>query len=197
MQILYRTGIQEDCPRLAELMYEASAGVADFLYEGLVPGTTPVEILARGLAADRHPHSYRDMAVAEADGRLVGLALSYPAQRHRITPEMRGFFPAERLEHLRPLYDTRVDGSWYLDTMSVDPDFRRRRVGLGLVERTKEKARENGFDVVSLLVFADNTPAVSLYRRTGFEVVDEAHLGPSPWLRYRGASLLMKTSLSS
>jgi len=192
---LYRTGTRDDCPRLAELIHEASAGIADYLYEGLVPGSTSVEILARGLTVEDHPHGYRNTVVAEAGGGIVGVTLSYPAEEHRITPAMQRFFPAERLEGLRPLYEARVEGSWFLDAMSVDPEFRRRQIGLGLVERTKETARRNGYGVLSLLVFEDNTPAVGLYLRTGFEVVREVRIGRIPRFRYQGVSLLMKADL--
>lgn len=196
MEVLYRTGLRDECARLAELIHEASAGIAEYLYDGLVRGSTSIELLARGLAIEDHPHCYRNTVVAEAGGGIAGVALSYPAAAHRLTPAMWRFFPAERLESLRPLYEARLDGSFFLDAMSVDPAWRRRGIGRGLVERTKETARKNGFGTLSLLVFEDNAPAVGLYRRTGFEVVREVRIARIPRLRYRGVSLLMQACLA-
>jgi hypothetical protein len=37
MNITYRTGRKEDCPKLAELVYIASDGVVEFLFHELIP----------------------------------------------------------------------------------------------------------------------------------------------------------------
>ena len=59
MKITYRAGRKEDCSKLAELIHIASGGVVEFLYHELIPGQTPVQILAGNLAADYDCHNKR------------------------------------------------------------------------------------------------------------------------------------------
>ncbi len=56
MNINYRDGKIEDCPKLAELNYIASDGVVEFLYHDLIPDQSPVQIVANNFAADWDYH---------------------------------------------------------------------------------------------------------------------------------------------
>ncbi|MBW2516706.1 MAG: GNAT family N-acetyltransferase, partial [Deltaproteobacteria bacterium] len=89
-----------DSQRIAELISLASDGVVDFLFHDLVPDMTPAQVVAHNLAQYHYPHSYRSAVVALSGTHIVAMALSYPSTYHQITDKMRGFFPAERLDHL-------------------------------------------------------------------------------------------------
>ncbi len=60
-------------------------------------------------------------------------------------------------------------------SVAVRPESRGLGVGAGLLERLCGRARDCGFDRISLSVDVRN-PAVRLYRRLGFEVVAEANM---------------------
>ncbi|MBW2489273.1 MAG: hypothetical protein JRE72_17785 [Deltaproteobacteria bacterium] len=100
MAIIYRPAEKTDSQRIAELISLASDGVVDFLFHDLVPDMTPAQVVAHNLAQDHYPHSYRSAVVALSGTHIVAMALSYPSTYHQITDKMRGFFPAERLDHL-------------------------------------------------------------------------------------------------
>ena len=100
MNIEYRTGRLEDCSRLAEFVDMASDGVVEFLFHDLIPGQTPVQIVAQNLSADRDYHTFRDAIVAQSDQKVIGMSLSYPSRFHRISNGMRKFFPTDRLKHV-------------------------------------------------------------------------------------------------
>ena len=89
---------------------------------------------------------------------------------------MQSFFPADRLAHLSHLFSSRIEGSWYLDTLCVIDNHRRSGIGEKLISLTKDRAVENGYNTLSLIVFADNTLAIPLYKRTGFEIVQKVEL---------------------
>jgi ribosomal protein S18 acetylase RimI-like enzyme len=57
---------------------------------------------------------------------------------------------------------------------------------------TKEKAIENGYELLSLIVFADNAPALALYKLLGFEAVEEIKLEGNEFIPHRGGCVLLR-----
>ncbi len=196
MEINYRPGEKEDCAKLAELINIASDGVVEYLCRDLIPGMTSVQVVARGLENDNSPHSYKSAIVAIDKNDIVAMALSYPSSYHKITAEMKSFFPADRLEHLSHFYSARIENSWYLDDLCVIESYRRNGIGEKLISLTKEKAIENGYNALSLIVFADNALAIPGYKRTGFEVVQEVELKGNEFIKHEDDCFLMKCEIT-
>ena len=71
------------------------------------------------------------------------------------------------------------------------------RIGENLISLTKEKTVENGYNAVSLIVFADNSLAIPLYKRSGFEVIQELEMRGNVFIKHRGGCLLMKCEIPS
>jgi len=186
----------KDCAALAELINLASDGVVEYLFRDLVPGMTPVQLIAHNLENINTPHCYKSAIVARDGDEVVGMALSYSSDFHYISDEMRNFFPADRLEHLSDFYSARVENSWYLDTLGVFGSHRRQGIGEKLISLTKEKAAENGYNALSLIVFADNELALPVYKRTGFEIVCEVELGANEYIHHEDGSLLLNCQLA-
>jgi ribosomal protein S18 acetylase RimI-like enzyme len=191
-EIIYRDAREEDSRRIAELDNIASEGALDFLFHDLVTGMTPVQMVADGLENDRYPHSYRSVIVAEHGNNVVGMSLSFPSRYHAITDELRSFLPPDRLEHFRDFFSSRVEDSYFLDALSVDERYRNRGIGRELINLTAKRARKEGFKVLSLISFADNTRALRLYRKFGFTVVKHIDLKPHKYIQHEGGCLLMK-----
>ncbi len=97
MEIKYRLGKKEDSKQIAEMIDIASDGIVSYLFQDLVSGMSPVEVLAHNLENDNYPHTYSSTLVACDGDEKVGMALSYPSSEHKITDETRSFFPADRL----------------------------------------------------------------------------------------------------
>lgn len=197
MEIKYRPGEKKDCAKLAELINIASDGVVEYLFHGLVTGMTPVQVIAHNHENDNYPHSYKSAIVATHKNNIVGMALSYPSFYHKITDEMRSFFPSDRLEHFSSFYSSRVENTWFLDALCVIESYRRRGIGQKLISLTKEKAIENGYNALSLIVFADNTLAIPVYERTGFEVVQKVELRGNEFIKHEDGCLLMKCEINT
>ena len=195
MEIKYRPGQKKDCTKLVELVNIASDGVVEYLFHGLVPGMTPVKVMAHNYKSDNYPHTYKSAIVATDKNDIVGMSLSYPSSYHKITDEMRGFFAAERLEHFSAFYSSRVENTWFLDALCVIESHRRRGIGEQLISLTKEKAVENGYNSLSLIVFADNALAIPVYERTGFEIVKKVELQGNEFIKHEDGCLLMKCQI--
>lgn len=197
MAIKYRPGEKGDSGKIAELISIASGGTVEYLFHDLIPGMSPVQVVARNLENDHYPHSYRSATVAVDGNTVVGMALSYPSSYHKITDEMRGFFPAERIEHFQSFFSSRVENTWLLDALGVMESHRRRGIGEKLISLTKEKALENGYNALSLIVFKDNVFAIRLYERTGFEIVRKVELRGNEFIKHEDGCLLMKCEITS
>ena len=159
MEITYRTGQKEDCPKLAEFVYMASDGVVEYLFHDLIEGVSPVQIVAHNLVKDSGYYTYRNTIVAESGPDVVGASFHYPSRYHGISEQMRQFFPSDRLEHLKHILGGRIEESLYLDTLCVDKRYRNNGIGGELISMTKEKAARDGFPALSLITLADNTAA--------------------------------------
>lgn len=195
MQVNYRTAQREDSLRIAELDYIASGGAIEFLFRDLVPDSTPVQTVAFSLENDFYPHSYRSSIIAEIDNDIIGMSLSFPAEFHCITDEMRDFFPPDRLEHFNQFFSTRVENSYFLDAICVEKKFRCMGIGEKLLLKTKDKAHDEGFTTLSLLVFADNIRALKFYKKHGFAAVRQVELNEHDLIPHNGGCILMKAHL--
>jgi len=60
MNITYRAGRKNDCPKLAELVNIASDGVVEFLFHDLVPGSSPIEVVAHNIQNDTGYYTYKN-----------------------------------------------------------------------------------------------------------------------------------------
>jgi GNAT superfamily N-acetyltransferase len=107
-----------------------------FLFHDLVQNMTSVQVLAYNLIQDHYPHSYKSAFVAVDGTKVVGMALSYPSAYHKITDEMKAFFPKERLEHLRDFYTADISHSWLMDALAVETTHRRQGIATRLIELT-------------------------------------------------------------
>lgn len=195
MDVLYRKARQDECLKLAECINQTAGGILEFLYHDLIPGQGAVDLVAEFLTAGERYDSYSSITVAEYQGEIIGMVSSYPAQLHRIDPEMKEFFPKERLDVLRGFFCARIEDSYYLSAIFVDERFRGLGVGSKLIALTKDKAKSYGYKVLSLLVMADNEPALRVYDRNNFKKVKSVKLTPNKFIPHEGGVYLLASQL--
>jgi ribosomal protein S18 acetylase RimI-like enzyme len=195
MSIYFRTARKEDIPVVAKLIDSASGDFIDFLYRDLVPGKTTVQIIEQKFDSDDLSMRLEDCLLAETEGGIAGLSLSYPACNPRISPEMESLIPDERLKRIHENYSARVKGSWYLDSLAVSPKYKKRGIGSSLLDQTKKRGLNKGHDILSLTVFKDNKPAYRLYRKHGFVVERKVYEEVTEQSSHEGECVLMKCEL--
>jgi len=81
--------------------------------------------------------------------------------------------------------------SFELAKMAVRPDQRGKGYGDVLMQAAEQWAKEQGAEVIELLSNTVLTPAITLYKKHGYEVV---HLGPHP--AYVRCNIEMRKALS-
>jgi ribosomal protein S18 acetylase RimI-like enzyme len=69
-----------------------------------------------------------------------------------------------------------VDDTLYLQEIDVAPEHGRRGIGSALVETVCERAKQQGYRIVSLSTFRDIPWNAPFYAKLGFRPVDEAEL---------------------
>ena len=114
-------------------------------------------------------YSYRNTLICTVDGIAAGAICGYDGGR---LDELRrpvldalqqrfGAIPS-------PIENETQAGEFYLDSIGVDPLYRGCGVGERLLRDMIGHARQQGADVVALLVDTDNPSAERLYTRVGF-----------------------------
>lgn len=197
MNILYRSGKVEDCAKIGEGIEKASGGILEFLFHGLVSDQTPGEIMADLLRDETGNESYKNAIVAEYQNDIIGIVYSYPAKFHEISDATRKFFPGDRLKFLAEFYNSRVEDSLFLDSIYVDEKFRGQGIGSKLIALTKQKAREEGYKQLSLMVMSDNQVARQAYERSSFKIVKHINVKEHWLMPNKGGIYLLVSDLDN
>ncbi len=126
-------------------------------------------------------YSYGNTLVAMADGRVVGIAVSYDGARLH---ELRRAFIEAAKSHIgkdhSDMDDETQAGELYLDSLAVLPPYRRQGIARRLLQATKEKADALGLPSVGLLVDKGNPAGEAVYAAAGFTYANDSRWGGHP-----------------
>jgi ribosomal protein S18 acetylase RimI-like enzyme len=189
----YRPATAADSRFIVEMIDISSDGVAliDWTQTAQAAGDrTPLDIGAECYACDQGDYSYRNCWLAEAAGRRAGALLSFPMPA-RDTADVVSAPPIDGSDVFAPYKYLEAPETWYVCGVALLPEYRGRGIGTQLMRIAAQQAREHGYDRLSLVVFEQNTGALRLYRRLGYQVIDRAPIVPHPLIRCGGDALLM------
>jgi ribosomal protein S18 acetylase RimI-like enzyme len=189
-----RQAQESDALDLACLIDSASRGLALWLWSTLrEPGQSAIEVgrhRIRALTAS--PLYYGAFTVAEIDGAiagaLTGRLIPIPYKRGDSADLPDAFAPVLELEAV-------AAGSWYLNVISVYPEFRGRGLGSALLSKAEEIARLAEAPQMSLIVEDANAGALKLYLRYGFEEWTRRPYLPFPGSMDEGDWILLKKKI--
>lgn len=127
-------------------------------------------------------YSYKNTLVAEVCGEPVGAVVGYDgAKLQELRLSLLKLY-RERVGKKLEIEDETSAGEFYIDSISVLPEFRGRGIGEQLLKSMIEKATEEGHFCIGLLVDFDNPKAEKLYRKIGFQRKNETmFLGHKMW----------------
>lgn len=189
-QITFRRARSSDIPHLVELLCLGAGGVVDAVYDG-IPGTRPpARLIERRFTVAGSVNHYGNSIVAVRQGAVVGQVISYPMD-DSLGEATDPVIPSRHLVYWQPMKTLRVPGSYYISSLAVLPDYQNQGIGLALVAIARSLAREQGLAEMSLHVFEQNSGAVALYRRSGFEIVAREPAVPHRLIRFTGDLLAM------
>ena len=193
----YRLANVDDGRFIAEMVDVSSDGVAliEWAEEAQkVDGRSPLDVGAEMYASEDGDYSFKNCWIAEVFRRRAGMLLAFPMHAREpvdiVSPPFDGtdvFAPYKYLE---------APDTWYICGVAVLQEYRGHGIGTGLMQIAREQAQAHGYSQLSLVVFEENTAAVRLYKRLGYEIIDAAPIVPHPLIRYDGNALLMVASAS-
>lgn len=192
MTVRIRAAQADDVAAAAGLMDQAGGDVLQFVLDEIAPQVGSRDLLAHMFTAGDNECSHRHCLVAEADGAVVGLANAFPTAL--LAPMPDGTL-SSRERHLKPRTDLNDEGSYRLNMIAVDSRFRRHGIASRLLAGVIEQALAQGYDRVSLHVWADNVTAIGFYRAQGFREIARAGVPWHPALSHAGGSILMRLTL--
>ncbi|MGF7050310.1 ribosomal protein S18 acetylase RimI-like enzyme [Paenibacillus sp. DS2015] len=168
-----RIAIPRDAQQAARLMYDALHDVAHQL-TGAETEADAVEVLAYYFAQEKGRLSYKQAMVKELDGKVVGVVIAYAGADADVLDQ-------PMLERLRKLHNDPTftlakeadEDEYYIDTLSVSPEYGGRGMGSELIQAVEQVAKKLGFSKNALVVFKDNPRAYALYQRSGYEADKE------------------------
>ena len=185
--ITLRCATREDCARIARLYMIAADGIAEYIWSRIdAPGLSLLEIGERRFAREDTAFSYGNALVAEKDGSVIGLALSFPME-----PPSNGDRSGADDPVLAPYAELEDYGSLYVSTLAVFHEHRGLGIGTRLLEEASRRARAMGLERLSLICFEKNTRALRLYRRLGFQELARRPIVPHPFLHYREGDAIL------
>ena len=128
-----------------------------------------IEHLAGISRRDDTLYSWRNATIALYDGVPAGLMVAYDGARYRSMRDIT--FPMIRIyvgDDYNSMDDEACAGEFYLDSLSVLPEFQRRGIASALIQEMIRLRDEAGIPLATILVDPENDTAYSLYTKNGF-----------------------------
>jgi len=167
----------------------AGEGIPGYFWEqDKSPGENITDVGARRLAAGSGNFSYRNVLIAEIDGDVAGMLLSY-----KLSSEEEAEDLDELPAFIRPLVELEqcVPESYYINMIATFSTFRGQGVGTTLLAQVDDLARLAGCVEISIEVFEENQGALKLYQRLGFQVIEARDVVPHSCHPYTGRIVLL------
>ena len=191
MQI--RNASPEDASFLAKaILIAGRAHVKKGIWEVILGGTEEeCEGFLHHISITQIPHlfHYSYYLIAEEDGigpigclggynpRISG----YQALRQAIPEVVRKLnLPAqaskdseERSSRILACLPKEIDGAWVIDSLATLPEHRGKGAAENLLNKILEKGKKQGHPKAQVNMYIGNKPALNLYRKFGFEIIEE------------------------
>ena len=189
-QVRFRRAESSDIPRLVELLCLGAGGVVDAVYDGVPGPSAPATLIERRFTVAGSVNHYGNSTVAVHQGAVVGQVICYPMD-DTLDEAADPVVPSSHLVYWQPMKALRVPGSYYISSLAVLPDYQNQGIGSAFIAIARSRAREQGLREISLHVFEQNSGAVALYRRSGFEIFGREPAVPHRLIRFTGDLLAM------
>jgi ribosomal protein S18 acetylase RimI-like enzyme len=171
-----RPATREDAPSVARYIMMAEGEMVPFLTGESDEAQAVEKLVSWILSETPNRYSPENTLVAEEDGVAVAAAISFPADAQHSLDSLILEDVRRRGRNLERLFQEGVPGTFYLSTMGVEPESRRRGIGTALMLACEARARQSGFAKTSLLVDTDKERTQALYARHGFVAVETVAL---------------------
>lgn len=170
--IIFRKARMEDAPFIAKAVL-AAVDAGDFNSVQDDKRKKTLEVLNGIICLEDTLYSYLNVLMAEVEGERAGCIISYDGARYKAMKEKTfGLLNKGLGLDFSDMDDESGRGEYYLDSLAVSPEFRKRGIGRLLIMQALEAGEALGFSKASLLVLESDEGLRSLYSTCGFIVED-------------------------
>lgn len=150
----------------------AAVWVSDEEMEKLLPSCTELAMM------DDTLYSWRNALIAQWDGIDAGVLISYDGATYRDAARLTfGIVRDRGGEDFTNMEQEAEPGEWYIDTLSVLPEFRRKGIATELLRCGIQLGVEcPATERATLYVDPDHQWVVNLYKSVGFQLAGEAFI---------------------
>ncbi|MDX4061584.1 GNAT family N-acetyltransferase [Aliarcobacter skirrowii] len=158
---------KKNIENISKLIYDAIHEVANSL-TGENEEHKILKTLENYIQMDVCRLSYNNIYTYEIDNKNVAILLAYNSNDiEKLDKPMIEHLKTKNI-FLKSFEKECFDDEFYIDTVSVSPSFQGRGIAKELFAFAQQKAREQGFKKLSLLVDLENKKAKALYEKLGF-----------------------------
>jgi ribosomal protein S18 acetylase RimI-like enzyme len=192
MGIQTRKASEADVAHLIRVRMMAEGGFTNVLFEGLDQSIE--EIIETELSNPNLTAHFQNYWIALNHDEIVGGLHAFPWNDFR-NDSHNPLVPEDRYLIMEPFDELEAPDTYFIQALSVFPEFTRQGIGSVLLVLAQELAIERNFTEIGLMVFAENTNAVSLYKKYGYREVDRRTVDSHPRRVYSGDVLLMSCQI--
>jgi len=186
--IEYRAATRSDSRRIAELYSIASDGVSDYIWSKMAgAGQSLLDIGQQRYERKNTAFSYENCIVAEAEGQVIAVMLTYEMQ------EDDDYVEEDPV--LKPFWLLEEPNSFYIAGIAVDTSWRQKGIARTLMSMAESRCRQIGLPALSLIVFEANTVAHDFYLRLGYIETMRKPIVEHEMIHYTGDALLLVKTL--
>lgn len=129
-------------------------------------------------AMDDTLYSWRNACIAQCDGTDAAVLISYDGASYAAaSAKTFAYIRDHGGEDFTGMTHEAVAGEWYIDTLAVMPEFRRRGIAVQLLHHAISLGRQNPHtQKTTLYVDPDHPWVVDLYTSVGFRAEGEAFI---------------------
>ena len=190
----FRPATIDDVHHITRFVTMAYGGCIEAIYDGLIPDQSIESILEPQYLRAGTTAFYENHWIAEQNDQVAGGVHAFPFDQFaNDTPDPR--VPEERYVVLQPFANLPAEGTYFVNALSVYPEYGRKGIGSSLLTLACEHAKEKMFTEISLHVYGGNVRAVKMYEKFGFKIAGREPVVEHPRIPFTGEAYLMIASL--
>ena len=163
----------DDKKVLAQLIYETDRFIYPYWFSDKNEG---INVIAELLENENSIFYYKNCVVAEIDGQIVGLIMFYKNNGSFKFDYNKYILLGFESEHVINNYVLKaqqeiIPNTAYVFAVRVKDEYKRQGIACKMFEYVFSSLPKNYTIEIDVLV--ENTPAVNLYKKVGFEIINE------------------------
>ena len=183
--LILRDATPEDSRAASELIYLAGQSFFNHTFGFGGDKDKALKFIDYAYRKDAGAFSHKYAVVVELDGKVTGLELGYDGETKRQEDKIvetqimkyYNFFQLVRLfgrgQHVKRFFAEAPEDIYYLASIAVVPEVRKRGIGTKLVNNVFKKMKEIGLKKCMLDVSVIKENTIRFYRNLGFEIIGE------------------------